>query len=222
MFILTDGKNYVMENPVRIGSYVSTTSPLQAKELTYKQARSLLNNKNKKLSWVKSFYMVDLSDGEKSKENPRYQGNEGVYIGNKDIEIDESIIEQIYKETDAIMKLSGWNMEQLKAFADNLSNGVSKYDSAESDIDHALQKYREDNNGKRPQAHKMARIGYLLDEIRDKRKHIKQSLRFIGVLEDAITYSYTIEKIKMELENAKCQEYKGRTEYYQKALDLLE
>ena len=32
MFILTDGKNYVMENPIKQGTYVSTTSPLQAKE----------------------------------------------------------------------------------------------------------------------------------------------------------------------------------------------
>ena len=38
-FILTDGKNYVMENPMRPGDYLSTTSPVQAKEFTFKQAR---------------------------------------------------------------------------------------------------------------------------------------------------------------------------------------
>lgn len=30
MFILTDGKNYVMENPMKAGQYISTTSPIQA------------------------------------------------------------------------------------------------------------------------------------------------------------------------------------------------
>ena len=34
MFILTDGKNYVMENPMKIGEFISTTSPIQAKEFT--------------------------------------------------------------------------------------------------------------------------------------------------------------------------------------------
>lgn len=33
MFILTDGKNYVMENPMQQGGYLSTTSPIQAKFL---------------------------------------------------------------------------------------------------------------------------------------------------------------------------------------------
>ena len=32
MFILTNGKNYVMENPMKIGEYLATTSPLKAKQ----------------------------------------------------------------------------------------------------------------------------------------------------------------------------------------------
>ena len=66
-----------------------------------------------------------------------------------------------------------------------LENGLSKYDSAESDIEHALQKYKEDNNGKKPQVHKMAKIGCLLDEVRDKHKNIKQCIDYIKVMEDA-------------------------------------
>ena len=52
MFILTDGKNYIMENPMQNGGYLSTTLPIQAKEFTYKQARSLLQNKKKQLSYL--------------------------------------------------------------------------------------------------------------------------------------------------------------------------
>ena len=103
-----------------------------------------------------------------------------------------------------------------------LNTELSKCDSAESDINHALEKYKKIHNGKKPQAHKMAKIGYMLDEIRDKHKHIKQCQRYIKVMQDAITYNYTIEKLKLELTKAKHTEYKGRTEYYQMALDLLD
>lgn len=222
MFILTDGKNYVMENPMQIGNYISTTSPIQAKEFTYKQARSLLQNKKKALGWVKSYYMVDKETGKKSDNSPNYKGNGGVYIGSNDIDFDEKLIESIYAETKSIIGLAGWSMNQLKTYEEMLNVGLSKYDSAEADISHALQKYKEDNNGKKPQAHKMAKIAYLLDEIRDKHKNIKQCLRYVQVMEDAITYKYTLEKLKLELTKAKNTEYQGRTEYYKMALDMLE
>lgn len=222
MFILTDGKNYVMENPLKQGVYLQTTSPVQAKEFTFKQARTLLNNKSKKMAWVKNYYMVDTETKEKSKNSANYKGNAGVYIGENDIDFDDSVIDKIYEETKSIIGLAGWSMNQLKTYEEHLNIGLSKYDSAESDIEHALQKYKEDNNGKKPQAHKMAQVGYLLDEIRDKHKHIKQCLRYVKVMEDAITYSYTIEKLKLELTKAKHTEYKGRTEYYQMALDILD
>lgn len=109
----------------------------------------------------------------------------------------------------------------MQTYKEELTIGLSKYDSAESDIVHALQKYKEDNNGKKAQAHKMAKIAYLLDEIREKHKNIKQCLDYIEVFEDAITYKYTLEKLKLEIAKAKHVEYKGRTEYYQKALEML-
>jgi len=222
MFILTDGKNYVMENPMQQGFYISTTSPVQAKEFTYKQARALLQNKSKKLSWIKSYHMVNLETNEINVKAHNYKGNADVYIGTNDVRFNDAIIDLIYKETESVMALAGWSMDQLKTYEKELSIGLSKYDSAESDIEHALQKYKEDNNGKKPQAHKMAKVGYLLDEIRDKHKHIKQCLDYIYVMKNAITYGYTIEKLKLELARAKHTEYKGRTEYYQMALDLLD
>lgn len=36
MYILSDEKNYVMENPMKQGTYISTTSPIQAKQFTWK------------------------------------------------------------------------------------------------------------------------------------------------------------------------------------------
>lgn len=222
MFILTDGKNYVMENPMKQGTYISTTSSIQAKEFTWKQARALLQNKKKSMSWIRAYNAVNQDTNTIDKELKYCKGNGGMYLKKNDIDFDESIIEKIYEETKSIIGLAGWSMTQLKTYEEELLNGLSKYDSAESDIAHALQKYKEDNAGKKAQAHKMAKVGYLLDEVRDKHKHIKQCLHYIKVMQDAITYSYTIEKIKLELTKAKHTEYKGRTEYYQKALDLLD
>ena len=87
--------------------------------------------------------------------------------------------------------------------------------SAESDINHALEKYKEDNHGKKPQAHKIAKIGYLLDDIRDKHKKIKQCIwLYQNVMQNAGTYKYSLEKIKQEISKVKYVEYKGRTKYF--------
>lgn len=67
----------------------------------------------------------------------------------------------------------------------------------------------------------MAKVGYLLDEVRDTRKKVKQCLDYVKVMENAAICTYSLEKLKLELERARHVEYKGRTEYYQKALDLL-
>lgn len=203
MFILTDGKYYVGENPMKGGEYVRATSPLYAKKFTYKQARALLQNNRKKLAWVRGFQMIEEKTGEI--ENKNYKGNGGVYIGNKDIEFDKDIFDLIYKETDSILGLAGWSSTQLKTYKEQLRNALSKADSG----------------GKKPQAHKMTKVGYLLDDVRDEHKNIKQCLRYVEVMEDAIQFGYSIEKIKLELSKAKNSEYQGRTEYYQMALDLL-
>lgn len=149
MFILTDGKHYVMENKYKVGEYLPTTSPVFAKEFTYKQAKNLLQNKKKGLSWIKSYHMINQETGEKSNNSLKnYKGNGGVYVGKNDIDFDDSIIDQIYKEASSLMGMAGWSLTQLNTYEEQLKSGLSKYDSALSDINHALQKYKEDNNGK--------------------------------------------------------------------------
>lgn len=221
MFVLTDGKYYVMENPMRIGDYLKTTSPIQAKEFTYKQARNLVQKSRKKYSWIKNFQLVDLNTGEKSDKSLNYKGNAGIYIENN-INFDDSILDKIIEESNSIIGLAGWDMEQLNTYENLLSTQLSKCDSAESDVKHALEKYKEDNDGRKPQAHKAAKIGYLLDDIRDRHKKIKQCIRCVKIMQDAITYQYSIGKIKFELSKVKNGEYKGRTEYWEVALNILE
>ena len=219
MYVLTNGENYVMENPHKEGDYASTTFADKAKEFTYKSAKKLLQNKKKSLAWIRSYYMLDRESGKKVSSN--YYGNEGAYIGSNDFSLDENIMCDISNEVSGILGLAGWSITQLKTLREQLEVGLSKYDSAESDIVHALQKYIEDNSGKKPQAHKMSKVGYVLDDIRDKRKRIKESMRYVQVMESAAVNGYSLEKLKLELTKVKDKEYKGRTEYYAMVLDLL-
>lgn len=75
MFILTDGKNYVMENPMKSGEYMITTSSSMAKEFTYKQARSLVQNSRKKYSWIKKYNLIDVDTGQNKKWNALENNN---------------------------------------------------------------------------------------------------------------------------------------------------
>ena len=220
MYILTDGKNYVMENPMKIGEYLATTSPVQAKEFTYKQARALVQKGGKKYSWIRNYHLIDMDTGNESENSLYYKGNGGIHMDNNDF--DYSLLDEIFKESNSILGLAGWNKTQLITYKNLLNNELSKCDSAESVITHALEKYKRVHKGKKPQAHKVAKIGYLLDDIRDKHRRIKQCIRYVTVMSDAIDRSYTIEKIKLELSKVSGGEYKGRTQYWEIANDILE
>lgn len=221
MFILTDGKNYVMENPMKTGDFISTTSPVQAKEFSYKQANSLRQRRGKKYSWVHNFQMVNVDTGEKSNISPNYKGNANAYIGENDIKFDETVLDKIADETHLILGLAAWNKEQLDTYKNDLCIGLSKTDSVISDITHAFERYVEDNDGKRPPAHKISKVTYKLIDILVLRRRIKQCIDYVSVMRDAITYKYDISKIKSEVEKAKHSEYKARTEEYETILNIL-
>lgn len=214
MFILTDGKNYVMENPMKIGQYISTTSSIHAKELTYKQARTLLQSKKKSHAWIKQFHMINQETGQVEVKIPRYS-NEGVFCGDKEIRLDESIIDNIYQEVNAIIGLAAWDMNQLNTYLAALNQSVQFYDSAISDIKHA-------RLDKRPPAHIRVKIDGITSELEEKRRDVKQTRNYIEILITAINEHWTIDKIKTELSKAKYVPYKGRTKYYEMIKTLLE
>lgn len=213
MFILTDGKNYVMENPMKVGQYISTTSPIQAKDFTFKQARSLLQNKKKSLSWIKSYHMINQETGQVEDNIPRYS-NEGIFCGDKDFEFDENIIDTIKQEVDSIIGLAAWDINQLNTFVSMLNQGVQFYDNAIQDIKHA-------RLDKRPPAHIRTKIDGIANELEEKRRDIKQTRNYINILIKAIQEQWSIGKIKSELSKAKYVPYKGRTKYYDMVEKLL-
>ena len=213
MFILTDGKNYVMENPMQVGQYISTTSPVQAKEFTYKQARSLLQNKKKSLSWIKQFHMVNQETGQVEVDIPKFS-NEGIFCGDKNFEFDESIVETIKQEASSIIGLAAWDINQLNTYLTMLNQGVQFYDSAIQDIKHA-------RLDRRPPAHIRTKIDGIMNELEEKRRDVKQTRNYIDILVKAIKEQWSIGKIKAELSKAKYVPYKGRTRYYEIIENLL-
>lgn len=213
MFILTDGKNYVMENPMKVGQYISTTSPIQAKGFTFKQARSLLQNKKKSLSWIKSFHMINQETKQVEDNIPRYS-NEGIFCGDKDFEFDENIIDTIKQEVDSIIGLAAWDINQLNTYIAMLNQGVQFYDNAIQDIKHA-------RLDKRPPAHIRTKIDGIANELEEKRRDIKQTRNYINILIKAIQEQWSIGKIKAELSKSKYVPYKGRTKYYDMVEKLL-
>jgi hypothetical protein len=214
MFILTDGKNYVMENPMQQGVYLNTTSPNQAKEFTFKQARSLLQNKKKSMSWIKKgYYMVNQETGEVEDDIHRFS-NEGVFCGDKDFEFDESIVGTIKQEITSIIGLAAWDINQLNTYDAMLNQGLQYYDSAISDIKHA-------RLDKRPPAHIRTKIDTIANELEEKRRDVKQTRNYINILTKAIKESWTIGKIKAELSKAKYVPYKGRTKYFDIVKELI-
>lgn len=222
MYLLSDGKNYAMKNPFNENDWLLTTSPVKATRLSYKQARSLVNRKGKRFNQFRDMSLVDAGDGEEQDANLKAKSNANVYIGKNDVELDESILDQVIKEASQVIGLAAFGNAELIQYKEQLEIALSKYDSAESDVLHSLEKYKIDHNGKNPQAHKMAKIAYLLDEIRDKHKKIKQCLRYVEVMQDAITHKYNLHKLKYELKKVEYEKYKGRTEYYDIALNILE
>ena len=213
MFILTDGKNYVMENPMKQGVYLQTTSPIQAKAFTFKQARTLLNSKSKKMSWVKSFCRVDKETSELETDIPKYS-NEGIFCGSKDFEFDEWIVETIKHEVDSIIGLAAWDINQLNTYVAMLNQGVQFYDNAIQDIKHA-------RLDKRPPAHIRTKIAGIMNALEEKRRDVKQTRHYINILIKAIKEQWSIGKIKAELSKAKYIPYKGRTKYYEMVEKLL-
>ena len=220
MYILSDGKTYVMENPLKIGEYLSTTSPVHAKEFSYKQARALIQSNRKKWSWMKQYHLIGTDEESDTVENSiNYRGKANTY--NDSTEFDMKMLNDINNEAFSILELAAWDKTQLHTYRNLLGIELGRCDSAVSDIEHALQTYNHSSGGKKPQAHKMAKIGYLLAEIRDKHEKIKQAIRYVEVMQQAIDNQFTLEKLKYELSKAKFTEYKGRTKYYQVALDTL-
>ena len=221
-YVLTDGKNYVVEDFSNSGKFTRTVYLENAKKFTFQSARAFKNRARKKYSWAKDYYLADAETGKPPKEQHslNYKGGADIYIGANDFEFDEKILDQIYEEAHNIIGLAGWDMSQLNTYRNVLTSALSKYDCAETDIVHALQGYKE-KHGKKPQAHKMAKIGYLLEDVRDKHKRIKQSIRYVQVMQDALSKNYSIGKLKEELSKVTNVEYRGRTEYYKAVLDIL-
>lgn len=220
-YFLVSGNRYVYENSKRPGDYLLTDEISFAKQFSYKQAKSLVQRGKNKTAWMRNCQLVDVENGSTCKQSLNYQGNAGAFIGENDVILDTKIVEEIERETKKIMEISGWDSKKISTYKDQLEIALSKTDSEISDITHALEEYLRQHDGKRPPAHKIAKITYLLIDVLTRRRNIKECREKISTMLDANTYKYDLAKLKNELRKLQHVEYRGRTETYSVATKIL-
>lgn len=219
MYYLTNGKEYVAENELIPGEYIKTTYTVKAKKFTYKEGMTFKKKRWKKDKDFKKYKLINVETGEMV--NPNYMGNSGAYIGDHNFDFDDGILDKIIHEADLIKSMAAWDEKQLKEYKTVLTNELSKKDSIISDIYHALLEYGDTHNGKRPQAHKIAKISYMSLTVHEERRKIKLCLRYLDTMLEANANRYTPQKYKNEMITAENKDYKARTEYYQDIQDIL-
>lgn len=224
-YIITNGKCWVIENPMRPGEYMASTMSSRAKHFTFKQAKSLLNSRNKKMSWIRHGYSMVGEDGKAPSVSPKAKGNGGAFLAENDVFVDLTLLDRIEDETEKYLGLAGWDESELSNMSESLNTYLSKLDSEESDIKHALVIYAHNHNGKMPQAHKIAKVGYMFLHILIDRAHVKACMRKVTIMKNALTCSYSIGKLQHELsksENGEYSEYKPRTAKFEETMKILE
>lgn len=219
MYYLTNGKEYVAENELIPGEYIKTTYTVKAKKFTYKEGMTFKKKRWKKDKDFKKYKLINVETGEMV--NPNYMGNSGAYIGDHNFDFDDGILDKIIHEADLIKSMAAWDEKQLKEYKTVLTNELSKNDSIISDIYHALLEYGDTHNGKRPQAHKIAKISYMSLTIHEERRKIKLCLRYLDTMIEANANQCSPSKYKTEIEAVENKDYKARTEYYQDIQDIL-
>lgn len=137
-YTITNGKCWVIENPMRPGEYMASTMSSRAKHFTFKQAKSLLNSRNKKMSWIRHGYSMVGEDGKAPSVSPKAKGNGGAFLAENDVFVDLTLLDQIEDETEKYLSLAGWDESELSNMSESLNTYLSKLDSEESDIKHAL------------------------------------------------------------------------------------
>ena len=97
---------------MKSGEYMITTSGSMAKEFTYKQARSLVQNSRKKYSWIKKYNLIDVDTGQKSDKSLYYRGNANLYIGDES-NFDYALLDKINSEANSILGLNNFKRREI-------------------------------------------------------------------------------------------------------------
>lgn len=214
-YIITDGKSYVMKNPMNNSKYIATTSTAMAELFTFKQARSLINSKQKSIAWIKSYHMLEIDSGTTiDPAQAKAQAEELCVDG--DFIFDENILDDICSEVESVLGLAAYEINELTLKSAILVRSLSYCDEALSDIYHSYI----DEELKIPAPEKSIiqkmEIEYVL-----RRKRVKQTMSYVDVMIMALENNWTLPKLKCEIAKAKYVPYKGRTKVYSQIRQLL-
>ena len=195
MYILTNGTEYVMENPYKEGRFMRTTL-------------------KKALQWAKDYKMVDVNTGE-SKSVPLSKA--GIFLGKYKSEYDPELIEKVSKEVESVLAVPRWDSDHLKAIHNTLKEQEQYTESAISDVYHARM-------DRRPPAHIRTKIDGLLNDLYEKRRDIKRSLVYVETMTEGNNDGWSLSRLQDELRKItdSYKVYRGRTDYYNAALKILD
>ena len=207
MVKLSNGIWFVVRDP-KTSRYRKTLREDKATQFSEKEATDLLRSKKPQYNWLKSddYQVVPIVSVEKS---VYAKSKSGIYMG---LHMEEN--HDIEMEVDKIKSCQLWDIHALEMKENELSEAQSYYDSALSDVLHLLEVHN-------PPAHTRTKIYKILQDLRVAHTKTNKELKYIRIMKRGIEEKWTFQKLQSEINGAEYKDYKGRTDYFNKVLELL-
>lgn len=213
MFILTDGSFYLKSGDSK-RDYLTTRNIDDAIKVTKREANNILAKKSK-INWLGRYYYVNILDLDKE---DMIENADDKAVNNNQTErgfhFDEDIIKDISNMVQAVTNIS-FNKEKLNTYKNTLTKAEEYYTDASCDISHIMR----DKPDVLPAI--KIKLWELGEEICYKRKNIKQALTQVGIILESINSNWNLYGLQKKLQpTTNWDTYKGRTEYYDIALNI--
>lgn len=204
---LSNGIWFVARDP-KTSRYRKTLREDKATQFSEKEATDLLRSKKPQYNWLKvdGYQAIPVVSSGKS---AYVKSKNSIYIG---LHMEENC--EIGVEVDKIKSCQLWDIHTLELKENELSEAQSYYDSALSDVLHLLEVHN-------PPAHTRAKIYKILQDLRIGHTRTNKNLKYVRIMKRGIEEKWTFQKLQSEINGAEYKDYKGRTDYFNKVLELL-
>lgn len=203
----TKSKLYIGRTDSYKGQYITVTDKNKAIRFeTFDEAMKLLRSKKSALCFIKGFRVIAYDN--------EYVGRAGIYAGDKAIDIDMEIINNVENIVSDIINVPQPEKAVLEVYNDRLNEMLSFCDSALSDMEHIIE-------AESPAAHIRTKIYGIQQDLLQKRRKVKHAFNYVKVLLDSINDKWDFTLLQKKLMENDYKPYKGRTDYYNVVLEML-
>lgn len=204
-YIITQGKEYVAFNIAK-NKLELTTDIHKATKLSMIKANNIIKNQVPPIQRDK-YQVVAFDTLNPKKENKNKQSK----TTNKNT---STVPLQVlnFNWSDTVDKLETF-YKQILEHKQNLTNQHSLVDKELSDIYHFI-------THNKPPAHIRTKIYKIQQEVLLKRENIKTELRYLNVVLNSLNNNLAEGDVKKQLTDAQTQQYKSRTDIYEKLIKL--